>query len=203
MSSITEFLESGIIELYVLGAASEEETQEVEQMAAAYPEVRLEIDKVGRAVESYAHAHAREPRRTVKSLLMATVDYMERMKQGEVPASPPELSPAVTAADFAPWLQREDMVLPAKADAIFAKIIGYTPKATTAIIWIKDHTDLEVHHDESERFLILEGTCNAVVGEEVFTLKAGDYFDIPLHLPHIFHVTSPVPCKAILQRITV
>ncbi|MBA9078765.1 MULTISPECIES: cupin domain-containing protein [Rufibacter] len=203
MNPLEEFLQSGIIELYVLGATSPQESLDVEQMAAAYPEVRQEIDQVSLALEAYASAHAVEPKHTIKPLVLATVDYMERMKQGEVPASPPELTPASTVADYEKWLQRPDMTLPDDAEDIFAKIIGYTPKATTAIVWVKDMTDFEVHHEEYERFLILEGTCDMVAGEDIHQLAAGDFFAVPLHTPHMIKVTSQVPCKAVLQRITV
>ncbi|MBK8606437.1 MAG: hypothetical protein IPN82_06270 [Chitinophagaceae bacterium] len=34
----------------------------------------------------------------------------------------------------------------------------------------------EVHDDEHERFLILEGTCDIVVGNNIHQLVPGDYF---------------------------
>lgn len=95
------------------------------------------------------------------------------------------------------------MVLPPNADDIYARIIGYTPAATTAIVWIRDRTDYEVHKDEYERFLIVEGTCDIIAGEETHSLMAGDFFAVPLHTPHMLTVTSPGPCKAVLQRLSV
>ena len=202
-SSVTAFIESGILELYVIGAATPQEAETVEEMAAAHPEVREELETISQAMESYAQAHAVKPKSSVKPLIMASLDYMERMQQGELPASPPVLTEESTAADFAEWLNRPDMYLPDDAADIYAKIIGYTPAATTAIAWLKTQSDVEVHHDEYEKFLILQGTCQMFIGEEVYELKAGDFFDIPLHKPHQLRVTSEGPCKAILQRISV
>ena len=71
----------------------------------------------------------------------------------------------------------------------------------TAVIWIGQMAPDETHDDEHEKFLILEGTCDITVGNDVHHLKAGDYFAIPLHKTHMVKVTSDVPCKAILQRI--
>lgn len=201
--SITEFLESGVLELYVMGACSPEETLAVEKMAATHPVVQQEIELISLSLERYAQAHAVKPRNVVKPLLLATIDYMERMKQGELPTSPPVVTPDTRLEDFAPWLNREDMVLPADAEGIYAKIIGYTPAATTAIVWIKEVADQEVHHDEYERFLIVEGTCDIVAGEETHSLAAGDYYAVPLHTPHKFKVTSEGRCKAVLQRVSV
>ncbi len=200
--TVTEFIESGVLELYVMGAASPEETLAVEQMAEAHPDVWNEISAISESLESYALAQAVQPRKVVKTLVLATVDYLERMRQGELPTSPPEVTPASNAQQYAAWLERADMALPPGAESVYAKIIGYTPAATTAIVWLKDRTEEEVHHDEHEHFLILEGTCEMTAGGEIYKLAAGDYFAVPLHTSHHLKVTSPQPCKAILQRLS-
>lgn len=202
MKKLSAFLESGLLELYILGACTEEERRQVQRMADENPEVCRELEVMEQAMEHFARTHALEPNNLIKPIVVSTIDYLERMKQGELPSSPPLLSSTTLASDFASWLNRPDMVLPADAGNIHAKIIGYTPKATTAIIWIRHFTDPEVHHDEQESFLILEGTCHCTVGEIVYTLGPGDYFKVPLHQPHHVRVTSAEPCKAILQRVS-
>lgn len=203
MNSITAFIESGVLELYVMGVSSPAETQEVEQMAAAHPEIRQEIEALALAMEGYAQAHAVKPRSNVKPLLLATVDYIERMKRGELPDAPPVITESSKPEDYRQWLERADMVLPPYAENIFAKIIGYTPAATTAVVWIRESSGEEVHREEYERFLIVEGTCDLTAGEDTHQLKAGDFFAVPLHTPHAIKVTSKIPCKAILQRLSV
>ncbi|GAB3202374.1 mannose-6-phosphate isomerase-like protein (cupin superfamily) [Pontibacter aydingkolensis] len=203
MNPVTEFIASGILELYVMGAASPEDVLAVEKMAAAHPEVKQEIEQISLAMEHYAQTHAVKPRATVKTLVMATIDYLERMKHGELPESPPVLTPASCVSDYEKWLHHPDAMLPDDAEGIYARIIGYTPTATTAIIWIREMTEPEMHHDEYERFLILEGTCNFKSGEQMHPLQAGDFFSVPLHTPHFVEVTSDIPCKAILQRLSV
>ncbi|WP_347159447.1 cupin domain-containing protein [Pontibacter chitinilyticus] len=200
---IADFIQSGVLELYVMGATTPEETATVEQMAAAHSEIRQEIEAISLALEHYALAQAVTPRNVVKPLVLATIDYMERMRQGELPVAPPVLTPDSRAEDYASWLQQAEMVLPSDADDIYARIIGYTPAATTAIVWIKDKADDEVHEDEYERFLILEGTCRIIAGEEIYHLSPGDYFEVPLHTPHMVEVTSDVACKVVLQRLLV
>jgi mannose-6-phosphate isomerase-like protein (cupin superfamily) len=202
MNSITDYIESGILELYVMDVTTPEETQEVEKLAAAHQEIRDEINHIRQTIETYALAHAVEPKSTVKPLVLASIDYMERMRKGEPVSSPPELTPESRPEDFAAWLQREDMKLPPEEEEpIFVKLIGYTPAATTAIVWIKDKAENEVHHDEHERFLILEGSCTITVDGKENHLLPGDYFEIPLHKQHVFTVTSAVRCKCILQRL--
>ncbi|WP_062542024.1 cupin domain-containing protein [Rufibacter tibetensis] len=201
MNPITDYIESGILELYVMDATTPEETQEVEQMASAHPEIRKEIDAIRQSIEAYALAHAVEPPSTLKPLVLATIDYMERMKNGEPVSSPPELTPTSKVEDYATWYTRDDMQLAPDAEDIYVKIIGYTPSVTTAIVWLKGIAEEEIHHDEHERFLILEGSCDITVDGEVNSLKPGDFFAIPLHKNHMVKVTSKEPCKVILQRL--
>jgi mannose-6-phosphate isomerase-like protein (cupin superfamily) len=198
---IKEYILSGILEQYVLGTISKEEAIEVEQAAAKYPEVRKEIAEISKAIEQFAMANAVQPSRNLKPFVLATIEYMERMENGETPSFPPLLNETSKLSDFDTWLNREDMVLPAEVEDTYAKIIGYTPKQKTAIIWIMDSTPPELHHDEYEKFLIVEGTCNITIDENIYPLVPGDYFQIPLHKTHIVKVTSKTPCKVILQRI--
>lgn len=201
MKDISEFLESGVIEAYVLGLASLKEMTEVELNSLLYPEVKMAIDEFSANVEKQAFANAIEPNPLVKPLLMATIDYMKRMSSGEEPSFPLELQTYSRVEDYNEWLKRSDMVLPANEVDVFAKIIGFTPKMTTAIVWIKEMSPQEIHHDEFEKFLIVEGSCTITIEAEVYQLKPGDFLTIPLHKTHVVKVTSSIPCKAILQRV--
>lgn len=200
MMTSKEFIDSGIIEQYVLGIASPAECEEVEKMAAVDPDVRREMGKISQTLEEYAILHAIEPNPIIKPLLMAIVDYSERIENGEALSVPPLLHQHSTPEDYATWLNRQDMSA-SGADDVSAKIISFTPAVTTAIVWIKKYAPQEVHDKEYERFLIIEGTCDITVEDEVNHLVAGDYFEIPLHKKHVVQVTSSTPCKVILQRV--
>jgi len=200
MTTGRKYIESGILEQYVLGLTSPEQSMEVEQRAAADIAIRNEIDAISEAMEVYAMEHAIKPDPIIKPFLLATIDYTERLKSGEPVTVPPSLNENSTLEDYAPWLNRVDMI-DAGTENIHAKIIGYTAEAITAIIWIKDFAPQEVHDHEIEKFLIVEGTCDIIVGETVHQLAAGDYFPIPLHKNHLVKVTSSIPCKIILQRM--
>ncbi len=200
MLNSSEYINSGILEQYVLGIASDEACKEVELMAAADALIRQEIEIIKASLETYAASYAIEPNPVIKPFLMATIDYTERLKNGEPATEPPMLSEHSSISDFKPWLNRPDMVSTDQED-MYAKIIGYTPQAITAIVWLKDYAPHEVHDNEFERFLIVEGTCDIIVEEEVNHLVPGDYFAIPLHKKHMVKVTSSITCKVILQRV--
>ena len=195
-----QFIDSGILEQYVFGTASTTELEEVERMAAADPLIQSEINTICEALEIQAMANAIEPGPEVKLFLMAEINYTERLKNGELVTTPPLLHQQSTIKDYADWLNRDDMRYEG-TENLFAKIIGYTPEAVTAIVWIKENTPPEIHDDEYESFLIVEGTCDILVGDEINHLVPGDYFAIPLYKNHIVKVTSTTPCKIILQRM--
>jgi mannose-6-phosphate isomerase-like protein (cupin superfamily) len=200
MLNVKEYIETGILEIYALGLATDEQTKEVELFAQQYPEIRNEIFRISEDLEFFARKNAVEPHPAAKFLLMATIDYMERIKKGEVPGSPPELTKNSKISDYAEWLNRKDLLAPEENEGLFLKIIGYHPKMTTAIVWIKEMAPEEVHDQEHERFLIVEGECDILVGNTKQHFVPGDYFEVPLHESHQVVVTSTLPCKVILQR---
>jgi mannose-6-phosphate isomerase-like protein (cupin superfamily) len=202
MSNIN-FIESGILELYITGIASADEVREVEEMAAAHADVREALDELNLTFETIAIENAVAPPLVIKPFLMATMDFMARMGSGETPSFPPELHAGAKISDYAEWLDRPDMVLPSYFEDIHARIIGYTPQATTAIVWISEMAPDEVHDNEYEKFLIVEGTCDIIIEDDVHHLVPGDYLAIPLYKNHIVKITSDIPCKLILQRIAV
>lgn len=201
MEECSEFISSGILELYVLGETTPAENARVEAMSARFPEIKKEILGISLVFEGIALENAVEPDPVTKPFLLATIDYMDRVRSGEIISAPPVLSASSLIADYRPWTERPDMVLPEDFEDVHARILSYTPEVLTAIVWIREMAPREIHDTEYEKFLVLEGTCNIVVEEQHHELKKGDYFTIPLHKPHLVLVTSDIPCKVILQRV--
>ena len=61
VEDIKAYIETGILELYVLGNVSPEEKLQVEEMAAKYPEIRAEITAIEQSLENFALQNAIEP----------------------------------------------------------------------------------------------------------------------------------------------
>lgn len=202
MNEYLEFLHSGILELYVLGYTSEEEDSQVRAMAVLHPELEHELLAIEIALEKYAVATGVIPDPVIRPLLLSKIDLFERLMAGEVLGDVPLLSPFSKIDDYQQWIDRPDMVPDEQDfDGVFAKIIGHTREVLTALVWIRDMAPDEAHNQELERFLIIEGTCDIHVEGDVFSLREGDYFQIPLNKNHLVWVTSDIPCKAVLQRI--
>lgn len=201
MNKIKEYIDSGILEYFVLGLTSQEETNEVTIMSGLHAEVRQEIDDISNALLRISSSVAPKPNPTLRTSILGTIDYMERLKSGEPICFPPILNSASKISDYEEWILKPEMTLPDDFQDSFAKIIGANEIATTMIVWLTTEAPHEVHHDQYERFLIIEGTCELTIGSNINYLKSGDYIEIPLHVVHNLMVTSAIPCKVILQRV--
>ncbi len=71
--TVQDLIESGYIELYVMGALPEEESIHLERMAASYPEVRAEIEKVEAALHGLAIKQAVTPRPSLKAEILENI----------------------------------------------------------------------------------------------------------------------------------
>ncbi|HEY1038581.1 MAG TPA: cupin domain-containing protein, partial [Bacteroidia bacterium] len=198
---IKEYINSGILESYVLGLTNDQENMEISNLVESHPEIAAEVERITENIMTYSESLSPKVDVTIKPMLEATIDYMERIYGGEKVTYPPVLTESITPANFTSWLERPDMVLPADFEDFFAKIIGHSDKMTTAIAWLRLGAPHEVHHDQYEKFLVLEGTCDIVTDDGiVHSLIPGNYMSIPLHMGHYVKVTSDIPCKVILQR---
>ena len=202
MNDVTKFIESGILEMYVLGQATETEAAEVDYMRSIYEQVNEEIEAISIALENYALTLATEPDPLTGPFLMAKIDFMERMKAGEAPSFPPVINEHSRIADYNEWLLRPDLQQEIPEEEVEIRIIGYTPEVSTAIVWLRNGAPPEIHHDEIEQFMIVEGSCEIIIDDvEVHSLVPGSVFKMPMHKVHRVNVTSIEPCKILLQRI--
>lgn len=69
--NMKEYIESGIIESYVLGITTAGESAEVERLALEYPEIQAEIESVSNTFENYALHYEKEPPAFLKDRIMA------------------------------------------------------------------------------------------------------------------------------------
>lgn len=77
MENLKAYIESGVLELYVLGDLSPEEALQVEEMASQHPEVRDEIAAIEQAMEQYAMQNAVEPSADVETRLFEKLGLSE------------------------------------------------------------------------------------------------------------------------------
>jgi len=61
VEDIKAYIESGILELYILGDVTPEEKLQVEEMALKHPAIKAELNEIERAMEEYAKSNAIDP----------------------------------------------------------------------------------------------------------------------------------------------
>jgi anti-sigma-K factor RskA len=69
-----EYIESGILEAYVLNTLSEKECVEVQAMIARYPEVAAEVAAIENAMLDFARANAKEPPAFMRDQIWDTLE---------------------------------------------------------------------------------------------------------------------------------
>ncbi|RZL98135.1 MAG: anti-sigma factor, partial [Pedobacter sp.] len=79
MEEAKAYIESGILELYVLGQLSPSECSEVEAMAMKYPEVKQEITAIEIAMEHYAISNALEPSERLGQSILASLENRQEV----------------------------------------------------------------------------------------------------------------------------
>lgn len=79
--NIKEYIESGILEAYVSGAASDQERQEVECLSAVYPEIKRELDSLEETMHQFSFDYKVPVPQGLKNKIMAAVK-----EENQIPA---------------------------------------------------------------------------------------------------------------------
>lgn len=76
-----QFLESGLLQQYVLGLTTPEETNLVEHFISLYPDVRKEVNMLQGAMEDYAKQYAIPPPRRLKKKILSEINSKPEPKR--------------------------------------------------------------------------------------------------------------------------
>lgn len=196
-----DLIESGIVELYCLGIASDDEKKLVEEMAAADHALQEEIAAVNEALARYALAASSQVHKeSVKEKIFASIQ--SHSATGEPEHFPPLLDKSSKAGDWLNYLA-EYQILPAEPasglemielpgnDACYTYVVIGEPGAVV---------DEEVHEGHEEFLLICSGTCEMVINGERKAYHAGDLISIVPGIRHSGLVTGSEQMIVIGQR---
>ncbi|WP_184550734.1 anti-sigma factor [Mucilaginibacter sp. FT3.2] len=73
MEDLKAYIETGILELYVLGDITPDEKRQVEEMASKHPEIKTELDEIELSMEFYAKENAVEPSENLRSRVLGSL----------------------------------------------------------------------------------------------------------------------------------
>jgi quercetin dioxygenase-like cupin family protein len=195
LKDIKTYIESGVLEEYCLGLLNEHDQAFLIQMTMLYPEVKAELSAVELVLESLAVSTAVEPAPGVKQKVLAALGFNADEDKLDI-----NNLPAVNQnSNHEAWLTALAHLIPDEpAEDFTLNVVKNDEQFQQMLVVTKMDVPEEDHDDYLESFFILKGQCECTVGNDLFTLNAGDFLQIPLHVKHNIKVTSPY-VVAILQ----
>jgi len=177
VEDIKAYIESGILELYVLGDVSPAEKLQVEEMASKHPAIKAELQEIERSMELYAAENAIEPTehmrdRILNSLVVNLADdnnfpTKTHAAKDNVIALPPKQSnfyKYAFAACLALLIASVVVILnmSKKLDDANTQLIALntTNQHFTSTVKYMDH-ELSIYRDPSVKFIKLNATPHA------------------------------------------
>jgi len=197
---LQDFISSGIIEIYCMGIASDEEKALVEKYASENKEVKNEIAAVNEALNLYATSLGKSPREEIRNNIMHAIASFE--EQSRVLSFPPRMTLQTSANEWLKYMADNNITQPSPGEEIQILDLPANEKQVTYIAWAtKGAVVEESHASEDEYLLMLQGTCTIKVRGVTTEYKAGDIVFIPRNTVHRAEVISDETMIIVGQRI--
>lgn len=196
-----DLIESGIVELYCLGIASDDEKKLVEEMAAIDHALQEEIAAVHEALARYALAASSQVHKTgVKEKIFASIQA--ESASGEQEHFPPLLNYSSKAGDWLNYLDAHHIAPAEQANGIEMIELPGNDAYYTYVVFGRpgDVVDEEVHNGHQEFLLICSGTCDMVIDGVRKPYQAGDLISIVPGTRHSGVITGTERMIVIGQR---
>jgi quercetin dioxygenase-like cupin family protein len=192
-SSVKELMESGLLEVYALGMATDEEANLVKRLLQSSEEARNELKEIQQSLNTYSEAFKESPYfHTIKNQLTDQIR----------PEALPILNEFSTVEEWIHLLDEKNIYLPKETGPIYFREISEPFDNYTYVISAKPGVVIpdEVHDEQDEYLLICSGSCEMVVeGVKTFH-EAGSFIHVVPNVQHFGKVTGNEMLLAIGQR---
>ena len=189
---LEQLINSGILEIYCMGAASEEEKAMVESLAASHEQVRDEIDSINEALVAYATASEKSTKRGLKEKILDAI-FSQQL--------PPLLTERQSIEWWINYLDALKINVPSDY-RIFLFDLPSDEKKISYAAWAKKGERVEESHsDEDEYLFMIKGSCTVTLDGETTKYHPGDLIYIPKGKTHLAIVISDEPMLVIGQRL--
>ncbi|HYV91846.1 MAG TPA: cupin domain-containing protein [Chitinophagales bacterium] len=191
-----ELIDSGIIELYVMGIAGDDECVLVETLAQEDDIVRHEIASVNDALIAYSATN-------VSPVLPAG---LKNKILGFIESShsklPPRLTAESTANEWLQYLEEQQINPPENFHGIYFLELPGTEDYYTYAVWGKngDYVDEEFHPLHHEYLFVCNGECEMTINGKKSEHRGGDFIEIAPGVPHSARVLGKELMLVIGQR---
>ena len=181
---------------YCLGQLPEHLCKYIEDACHLSIEIKHRLEQQEILIEEEFLQNATPPNIALKNKIWETLENLN--KEDNISAD--NLPLLNRFSDYKKWLPFVKSMMPSELNEdILAKDIRSDDAVTQAIIWSKVGYPDEVHTDEYESFLVVEGSCKCKIGDSIYHLAAGDFIEIPLYQHHDVVATSEY-VMAVVQR---
>jgi mannose-6-phosphate isomerase-like protein (cupin superfamily) len=185
------------VRAYLLGGLDAEGRQWVEMYAAANVKFKQALEAKRAAMEAATKAASVAPPASLKARLFAQPEIQDD-PVGR--AAPPYIHSRSQIRDFMPWIADALTQLAASTADFDCIPIASSEDTVTLLAKMCSSIPEETHTLEVERVMLVEGYCDFIIGDQTHHFGPGDRYQIPLHVPHSAHITTPQPCIFIVQR---
>jgi mannose-6-phosphate isomerase-like protein (cupin superfamily) len=194
-----EYIDSGVLYDYCINELSDQQRLEVELMCAQFPEIQKELTSLQGALGNFAGASAITPAPAMQENIWSKLDNINRENTGDIK----QLPIINKYSDYNNWKKIVLSFMPADLTTERTiKTIRDSGGVTQMLVFTRTDVEEEVHENEQESFIILEGECECHIGNQTYRLGPGAFLEIPLHATHNVRVISPY-VLAVLQHVAV
>jgi anti-sigma-K factor RskA len=174
VEDIKAYIESGILELYVLGDLSPEERLQVEEMATKHPAVKAELGEIEQSMEWYASENAVEPaehlRNKILNSLVTNFGDDSIFPTKKEPVRDNVVIMPVRQNNFYKYAFAACLALLIASIAVLISVYGKLQSANTQLLALNGQNqqyaktvnfmddELDVYHDKSFKIITLKGT---------------------------------------------
>ncbi len=199
MNEIKEFIESGILENYVLGQLNATEEAEVEQQVKRHPEVLSALHAIQDNLNTYIDGLAilppknqtleiRNKIRVSSAIIFNAKNRLEMFV---------DISEHKTISEWRHVIAALDR--PGEFNTHVHELYKDDEKSL-AILWVRGTLSEDEHVDIKESVLVVKGSCTGELDDEIVELKPGDYWEIPMRKPHKLIVAPKETVVLIVMR---
>lgn len=195
--NIEEILSSGVIEMYCLGLASDDEKKFIEDLASKNKTIREEIASVNEALRLYALASEKSPASSLKNKILDAIKNSET-----IIAFPPRITLDSDVSEWMKYITENNISAPKNFEVAHIVDLPGNEKQSTYVAWAKKGAVIEEEHsDEDEYLLMINGYCSVTIDGVIGYYKEGDVVFIPNGCLHRAEALSDGIMMLVGQRI--
>ncbi len=164
-----------------------------------------EVSEAEEALIAFAGDHSLPPPPPLRDKILNKINSLNQLKNTRQALDINNLPLLEESSNLFDWQEAVKNIAPPKdLENIHLHPIESNEKRELYVVWVREYVDEEVHHDLLESFMILEGSCECHITDEVghtriVRMTQGDFITMKTGETHDIRITSPEPTKAILQ----